>query len=348
MMRFGRSKFALGFLALNLLCVVFLPHLRPVVAAQEVAHADSNGPVKSGPPASLWHDPGDICSLNLEFGQGGKDHAPQPGATYKFVKEDLHGTSPKFYVKDQNGVEWLVKVGQEARPENAATRLVWAMGFFTDEDYFLPELRVADVPKLHRKNRFVRRDGTVIAARLKRKVEGQKKTGNWDWFDNPFLKTRELNGLRVMMALLNNWDLKTDNNKIYGDDDKDVHYVVSDLGASFGRTGAYSSRSKGRLKSYEQDKFILKANAESVDFVMRTKPSWVVRLIKGKYYRQKLPVAGVVQNIPRQDAKWIGEQLSRLSTDQVRSAFMASGFRPDEVDGYTKELQKRIAELKAL
>ncbi len=33
--------------------------------------------------------------------------------------------------------------------------------------------------------------------------------------DDPFEDTREWNGLRVMMALMNNWDLKDENNAIY-------------------------------------------------------------------------------------------------------------------------------------
>ena len=64
---------------------------------------------------------------------GGADRAPRPDAKYTFVKEDLNGTSPKFYIKDGDGVEWLVKLGPEAKPETAATRFVWAMGYFTDE-----------------------------------------------------------------------------------------------------------------------------------------------------------------------------------------------------------------------
>ncbi len=339
----GWSKLAVIDSSIVLLCLISLQSC-PVATAQETP--DSHPAAVS--PTSLWRDPGDISSRDLEFGQGGKDHAPDPEATYKFVKEDLGGSSPKFYVKDQNGVEWLVKVGDEARPETAATRFVWAMGYFTDEDYFLPRLHVSGLPKLHRKSRYVLYDGTVIAARLKRKTEGQKKIGYWSWFDNPFMKTRELNGLRVMMAMLNNWDLKTENNKIYLEENKEVRYVVSDLGATFGRTGAYTSRSKGKLKGYSRDRFILEATPETVNFVMRTKPSRVVRLVKGKYYRQQLSTASIVHNVPRADVEWIGEELSHLTRNQIRAALTAAGFPPDEVEGYTQVFKDRIAELNAL
>ena len=52
-------------------------------------------------------------------------------------------------------------------------------------------------------------------ARLQRKLMNVEKRGEWDWFENPFVNTRELNGLRIMMALLNNWDLTDVNNSIY-------------------------------------------------------------------------------------------------------------------------------------
>ena len=37
---------------------------------------------------------------------------------------------------------WRVKLGEEARPETAATRLLWALGYFADEAYLVPEMVV--------------------------------------------------------------------------------------------------------------------------------------------------------------------------------------------------------------
>jgi hypothetical protein len=358
----------------------------PVRPAQTAFTVDERKPaaVKPVSVAALWHNPGEIPSLDLTFGQGGKEHAPHNGAIYSFVKEDLGGTSTKFYVKDQEGVEWLVKVDDEARGETAATRFVWAMGYFVDEDYFVPEMHVSGLLELHRKSHSIHKDGTITNARLKRTEKSQKKLNTWAWTDNPFLGSRELNGLRVMMALMNNWDLKTVNNKVYGakpaqeetasvareekfsdteanrgdggagpladpnPEGADVRYVVSDLGASFGRTGGVSSRSKGKVKDYAKDPFIRVTTPETVDFVMRTKPAGILRLFKPGYYRQRTAMADTVENIPRADAKWIGTQLARLTPEQIRSAFQAAGFTAKEVDGYLAEWNKRIAELNAL
>ena len=112
-------------------------------------------------------------------------------------------------------MQWLLKIGEEAKPETAATHLVWSMGYLTDEDYYLPQIHVTDIPHLKRGNKEIPADGTIASVRLKRQDKGEKKLGNWSWFDNPFVNTRELDGLRVMMALIDNWDLKADNNKIY-------------------------------------------------------------------------------------------------------------------------------------
>ena len=199
-------------------------------------------------PALLWRDPGDIASLDLVNGAGSAADAPDPNADYTFVKEDMNGTSPKFYARDTNGVEWLVKMGVEAKPETAAARFVWAMGYFTDEDYFLPQIHVNGLEKLHRKMFGASvKTGIVPNVRLKRQGPGLKKVENWSWLDNPFRGTREFNGLLVMMALINNWDLKESNNKVYVADNE-RHYLVSDLGASFGKTGVSGLQCGGQSR----------------------------------------------------------------------------------------------------
>src|SRR5260370_3758133 len=126
----------------------------------------------------------------------------------------MKGTSPKFDVKDDQGVEWKVKLGQEPQSETAANRLMWAAGYFVDEDYYLAEFKVANMPKLRRGGTFLSAHGTVHKARLKRKVKGTKKLGPWDWFDNPFLDKQEFNHSRVMVALVDYLELKAINNAL--------------------------------------------------------------------------------------------------------------------------------------
>src|SRR5712692_8155264 len=113
----------------------------------------------------LWRDPTDLESRDLFFGPGGKEHAPR-GRMFVFIKEDLDGTNPKFVVRDDDRVKWKIKLGAEAKPETAASRLVWAVGYFTDEDYYMPDARVAELPQhLHRGKQFISADGSMSGVR---------------------------------------------------------------------------------------------------------------------------------------------------------------------------------------
>jgi hypothetical protein len=51
------------------------------------------------------------------------------------------------------------------------------------------------------------------------------------------------------------------------------------------------------------------------------------------------------KKIPREDAKWIGQLLSRLSPRQIRSAFEAAGYSPAEVEGFSRVIETRIDQL---
>ena len=170
-------------------------------------------------------------------------------------------------------------MGAEVRPETVASRLVWAVGYSANEDYFLPVLHVENLPAhLRRGQKLVGPGGTFQNVRLKRYLKDEKKVGDWQWRSNPFSDTRELNGLRVMMALINNWDLKDVNNAVYegkqfeGSASSEHVYMVSDVGASFGTTGRSwtHSGSKGNLNAYSHSRFISKVTERYVDFNVPT------------------------------------------------------------------------------
>jgi hypothetical protein len=292
----------------------------------------------TGRSPQLWQDRGDIASLDLTAGSGGKSH--EPGTKFKFIKESSAGTSPKFEVEDENGTKWKVKLGEEVRSETAATRLVWAVGYFVDEDYFRPEIQVKGMRKLSRGQEFVS-GNSVTSVRLER-MSKTDDSAQWSWFDNSFNGTRELSGLKVMMALINMWDLKEINNSA-----SDGQYEVADLGASFGSTGNNFTRSKGVLKDYAATKFIERVTATYVDFIMDSRP-FALSVVNFPNYRFRTQMQNVVKNIPIDDVRWIGGLLGQLSTSQIQDAFRTSGFSPAEVEGYTRAVMGRIAELKKL
>ncbi len=298
---------------------------------------------------ALWTEPRDISRRDLFYGPGGKAH--EPHGPYTFEKEDLDGTNPKFVVHDAAGVKWKVKLGEEARPETVATRLVWSVGYYTNEDYFLPEIRVRNLPpKLKRGQSLVRPGGVFNSVRLKRESHGEKKAGIWKWRSNPFNGTRQLDGLRVMMALINNWDLKDINNAVYREKSRnETVYMISDLGASFGTnnlTGTHQV-AKGNLRSYERSEFIVKVTPAYVTFRTPSRPS-LKYLIVPKEYFSRINMEWIGKRIPREHVRWIGRQLGQLSSKQIHDAFRAAGYSAAEANAFSNILSNRIAEIRSL
>src|SRR5438045_6594189 len=210
-----------------------------ILLSVSAAVAKDQPKAKQTPQTSpvLWSDPVDIASRNLFYGEGGE--RDQPHGIMTFLKEDKGGTNPKFDVRDEDGTKWRAKLGVEARPETAAAHLLWAVGYCRDEDYFVFSLTVENMPShLKRGQNLLGSNGIIPNVRLKRRIQGEKKIGRWKWKQNPFRGTRELNGLRVMMALINNWDLIDENNSIYQESDPpEKRYLVSDLGSYSGKDG---------------------------------------------------------------------------------------------------------------
>jgi hypothetical protein len=337
-------QFSRTFKTLVAVFVLVSPTIGTPAEKSEPASAEAKVTVE-GPPV-LWRDPVDIASRNLFYGPGGKAHEPQ--GTFTFDKEDMQGSNPKFDVVEQNGVRWKVKLGDEARPETVASRLTWAVGYFTNEDYFVPLLHVQNMPHLHRGSNLVSPDGTMHDVRLKRHLKEQKKIGEWSWKSNPFAGTRELNGLRVMMAVINNWDLKDANNSIYqvrGESPEQL-YVVSDLGSSFGSPGL-NWAAKGNLKAYSHSKLISKTSPEFVNFNVPAAPRFNT-FINVPELNRRLGLLWLGHHIPVADARWMGHLLGKLSPQQIRDAFRAAGYSPEDVEAYGRLVEQRIAELERL
>jgi hypothetical protein len=141
-----RPTFRLSLSAL--LLASFCLCLQPTAFAQK-----SEKGKKSAGTHVLWRDPGHIPSRDLRHGPGSPELAPQPPFT--FVEEVKSGESPKFKVVDARGVKWNVKLGPEAQSETAATRLVWAVGYFAEEAYYFDEVKLENIPRLSRGREYV-------------------------------------------------------------------------------------------------------------------------------------------------------------------------------------------------
>src|SRR5215471_17951889 len=104
--------------------------------------------VGTGSQNVLWSDPGDVASLDFEYGVGGIERRPQP--PFHFVSEDTSGTSPKVNVTDSRGVHWNVKWGHEPSASTFCSRLLWACGYLAQPEYFVPQGRIEGVHNLER------------------------------------------------------------------------------------------------------------------------------------------------------------------------------------------------------
>jgi len=336
-----RRQVAAVVLAVSLACV-------PAAVPQDSVAAAPSGAI-APPKAVLWTSPEDIPSRDLFYGPGGKEN--QPKLPVSFVDEELHGTSPKFNVRDADGKKWKAKIGPEARPETVASRLLWAVGYSANENYLLPELEVEGLPQhLQRGDQFRDKDGKLRDVRLQRHPSGEDKADSWSWVHNPFRGTREFNGLRVMMALLDNWDLKDENNALFVDKKTGVtEYAVTDVGATFGPTHqTYSNGTKGNLKVYRNAHFITKVRKNDVDFGIVGAPGKLLWVFNPPYTIMELHQRWIGKHVPREDARWIGSLLAQLSPQQVHDAFRAGGYPPEQVDAFANILQERIAELQKL
>ncbi|HEY0174148.1 MAG TPA: hypothetical protein VGB98_24230 [Pyrinomonadaceae bacterium] len=295
---------------------------------------EKKGEKKEEPPQGtpvLWQEPTDIASRNLLHGPGGEGMKPDLSQVVWEATED-GGYSVKWTVRDGSGKKWVAKVGNESQPETAATRLVWAAGYPTEVTYLAPCVKIVNAPKPRKKVEQCE-GGGYANVRFEARPENQKRLDNWSWDQNPFAGSKEFAGLVVMMGLINNWDLKDTNNKVVyvpAGSGGELRYIISDLGATFGKTGNFITHSRNEPEKYVQTGFVEKVEGGRVRFEYNGK--------KG----------GLFDAVTVEQAKWIGDILARLSEEQIKDAFRAANYKPDHVEALAQEVMGRINSLRRL
>jgi hypothetical protein len=177
--------------------------------------------------------------------------------------------------------------------------------------------------------------GTFTNVRFEARPANWKRGAEWKWKTNPFTGTPEFQGLKIMMALINNWDLKDSNNailQIRGDNGDELRYIISDLGATFGHASTTPlfwrlTRSRNNPVKYAKSNFLEKVKGDRV-----------VLHFGGKN-------RGLLKNISIDDAQWMGTWLAQLSDGQVRDAFRAANYTPDQINLLTRAVRERTNEL---
>ena len=302
--------------------------------------------------AVLWRNPGNIRNRDLYYGPGAKELAPV--APFHFLKEVKEGTIPKFDVEDARGVKWRVKLGPEAQAETVSSRLIWAVGYNAEEAYYFDRARIDGLTKLSRGQKYVEGD-SVRGARFEPRRKNIERGKQWDWSKNPFKGTRELNGLKTMIVLLNDWDVLKQNNKILHVKDPagkvESRYTVTDLDTTLGAVGGFGRhRSENNVRDFERRRLVSKVDKGQVKFNYDLKPKrfGLISLFYPPYYFRQRKATNTMNKVPVEHAAWIGSQLAQLSDNQLRDTFRAAGYDRATTERYVHTLRGRINELNQL
>jgi hypothetical protein len=281
----------------------------------------------------FWVDRGDISTLDLYWGSGAQDKAPQPPFTFK--KEATGGTNPKIDVVDSRGVNWRIKFDEEVHAEIAATRIVWACGYLVEENYHVPSGNIDGVKGLGRAKKFVGSDGAFTKARFERRPDNVIRRGKtWSWNSNPYIGTKELSGLAILNALLNNWDAKESNNEIIAIVEPDGTtienwFLISDWGGTFGKMGGVFSHTKWDLEAFRKQPFIEGVSGGALKLNYSGKMSSALKIV------------------PLEHARWFAGIIGRLTDEQLRATFKTAGASEAEISGFAARLREKINELEA-
>lgn len=301
-------------LSLLVLCCVCAACTRPV-------RSTLTGPMTPEKMAELWVQP--TAARNLFWGVGGRRLAPDTSITYKVLEVKRGGFSTGLTVEGPPGREWSAKFPPEASTELVASRLLWGLGYHQPPMYYVGRWNADGSPD----------PNPQLPARFREKkpdLYGLDAKGDWSYYHNPFVDTREMHGLLVMQVMLGNSDLKDQQNAIYELEAKYEGarrwYVARDLGQSFGRTGVISAP-RGDIRAFEQTPFIKGIDKHGIVHF-----DW-----RGRH-------DVLVSKMTAADVHWICEHLQRLTDDQWQDAFRAGGYAPELANRFIRRFKQKIKE----
>ncbi|MBI3278651.1 MAG: hypothetical protein HYZ57_02285 [Acidobacteria bacterium] len=283
----------------------------------------------------LWRDPGQIEGLDLAAGPGGLENAPHP--PFAFIEEEKRGRWPKVVVVDSRRKKWMVKFGEEAKAETFASRLAWAAGYPVRPSYFVAEGQITAASSLKRAASHIDTAGRFHDARFQLFDTEEMRQIPGESFDlrSKQMDRRELNGLRLVLLIVANWDLKRSNTGALEIDGK-RYAVVTDWGASLGDpAGSVRSARKWNCEAY-------KARTESLlEGVDNGYLSFNYQQYASRHLNE------ISEGIRVEDARWILNRLSKLSDAQLLAGLQASGATVPEGQCFTAAIRRRLQLLSA-
>ena len=285
----------------------------------------------------LWTEPRPSTASDWTWGPGGQETAPRP--PFSFVKERFGGSNPKVEVRDAADRHWVVKFGSEAHTDTFAARFVSALGYAAEPTFYVERGSIEGIQGLKRARRFISKDGSFRSARFKLHVKSSADDdGNeaWSWNANPFVGSRELAGLKILIMLTSNWDTKDSRDGKGNSNTGIIHsgssaqYAVTDWGATFGKYGTFFRRNRWDWSGYR---------IQTANFVKMSKNGTLEWGFKGKHNQDITAGVGVA------DVIWLDRYLSRITDADLNAGFAASGASQPVAREYTLLMRARIAQL---
>jgi hypothetical protein len=142
-----------------------------------------------------------------------------------------------------------------------------------------------------------------------------------------------LSGLKILLALVNNWDNKPENAAIdrvtAQDDTVEDHYLFTDWGAGLGRMAGppawNPALTRWNAEHFKADRFVSGWSNGSVTL----------------NFKGQVPLGP----IPIEHVKWFAELAGQLRSEQVRVAFETASASPQQAEAFARRVIEKIAEL---
>jgi hypothetical protein len=197
-----------------------------------------------------------------------------------------------------------------------------AVGYHQPPVYFLPSFAMTKESRTH----------VEPAGRFRLADPSMRDLGSWQWEQNPFVGTRPLHGLLVILMVFNSFDLKKDsNNTVYEVQQggrAERRYVMRDLGGALGETGRFFGNGRNNIEKFER----------SSNLFRRVRDGRVEVDYEGK--QENLIRAWITAA----DVRWALTLLGSLSDHQWDDAFRAGGYEPGLRARFIRKIKARIAE----
>lgn len=310
--------------------------------------------------AGVWSEP----SVPLSSANLGANPGPFPDPSVcRLHPGEPSGATPKFDCVFEGGERLKVKYGKnpEIHTEAAATRLLSALGFGADRIYLVRTLRCFGCPE---KPGDVKEGAAVDVSKytdfalvgVERRLPGKAIDDDgwkWDELDEAQAEGRgapraERDALRLMAVLLNNWDNRSDNQRLLclpegyppgpgGRCGKSLAYM-HDVGGTFGRVGGDT-----------KDERKLDLPGWSAVPVWKDRATCTVGIKSPLLHGASF---GEVQ-ISDSGRRFLADRLTALSKRQIRDLFEGAWFAeyvdaaPEsrDVDGWVAAFQSKVRQI---